>query len=134
MTDSTAQSYLSKAEESLVGAANEEMNGRYNNSASRTYYACLQAAISALVRSGIRPAPGGREQWGHTFVHGQFSGELIRRRKRYPSALRTVLADLQEIRDIADYEAQPVSRIKAQRVLRQAQTFVEALESEGGGG
>ena len=40
--------YLAKAEESLLGAASELAQGRYNNSVNRAYYACFQAAIAAL--------------------------------------------------------------------------------------
>ncbi len=59
-------------------------NGRYINCANRCYYACFQAAITALIRSGIQP---GGPQWSHTFVPAQFNGQLINRRKLYSSAL-----------------------------------------------
>ena len=72
--------YLDKARESLAGADSEYANGRYNNSANRCYYACFQAAIAALLVAGVRPAA---VQWSHTFVQGQFIGNLINRRKRY---------------------------------------------------
>ena len=57
--------YLLKAEESLAGAESEFINGRYNNTANRCYYACFQAAIAALVQEGMQPS--GR-QWGHEYV------------------------------------------------------------------
>jgi uncharacterized protein (UPF0332 family) len=47
-----AQIYLAKAEESVLGAENEFVHGRYNNTASRCYYACFQAAICALQHEG----------------------------------------------------------------------------------
>jgi uncharacterized protein (UPF0332 family) len=50
--------FLQKAEESLAGAASEFVNARYDNAANRCYYACFQAAISALTREGLQP-PGG---------------------------------------------------------------------------
>ncbi len=50
--------YLLKAEESLAGAESEFINGRYNNTAGRCYYACFQAAIAALAQSYL--APNGR--------------------------------------------------------------------------
>lgn len=40
--------YLAKAEESLLGAISELEQSRYNNSTNRAYYACFQAAITAL--------------------------------------------------------------------------------------
>ena len=47
------QCYLAKAEESLAGAESEFMDGRYNNTADRSYYPCFQAAIAALLREGF---------------------------------------------------------------------------------
>jgi uncharacterized protein (UPF0332 family) len=47
--------YLSKANESLAGATSELVNGRYNNTANRAYYAVFQAAIAALMQAGIAP-------------------------------------------------------------------------------
>src|SRR5438045_34618 len=89
--------YLEKAEESLAGAESELVNGRYNNVSNRAYYACFQAAISALIKARLVPR-GPRDQWGHEFVHGQFVGELINRGKQYPTELRDVLARNLELR------------------------------------
>jgi hypothetical protein len=74
--------FLEKAVESLTGAESEALNGRYNNSANRSYYATFQAAIAALILAGTRP-PGGAD-WGHGYVAAQFDG-LINRRKLYPT-------------------------------------------------
>jgi hypothetical protein len=41
--------YLTKAIESLLTAETESINGRYNSCANRCYYACFQAAITALL-------------------------------------------------------------------------------------
>jgi uncharacterized protein (UPF0332 family) len=84
------QVFLAKAQESLAGAESEFTNGRYNNCANRCYYACFQAAVAALSRAGIRPSGQGAE-WGHAFVQARFAGELINRRKVYPSSLRGFL-------------------------------------------
>ncbi len=70
------QLYLQKAQESLAGAESEYVNGRYNNCADRTYYACFRAAICALSRAGFGPR-GARSQWGHDFVQAEFIGQLI---------------------------------------------------------
>ena len=56
-----ATTFLDKARESLDGARLAYEGGRYNNSANRSYYACLQAAIHALTAAQIKP-PGE----GHT--------------------------------------------------------------------
>jgi hypothetical protein len=56
--------------------------------------------IAALLREGIR---AGGEQWAHTFVQSQFVGQIINRRHRYPSMLRSTLTELQHLRQHADY-------------------------------
>jgi uncharacterized protein (UPF0332 family) len=76
---------LAKAAESLAGAESEFSNGRYNNCANRSYYACFQAALSAVLSAGIRPT--GRIIT-HTFVDSAFVGQLVNRRKLYPSGFR----------------------------------------------
>jgi uncharacterized protein (UPF0332 family) len=81
MTPTGSEFYLAKAQESLAGAESEFANGRYNNCANRSYYACFQAAIAALLHAGIQPrSPQG--QWGHDFVQAELIGQLINRQKR----------------------------------------------------
>src|SRR6476620_4312898 len=92
--------FLDKAEECLAGAESELANGRYNNCANRSYYATFQAAIAALQQAGTQ-ARGG--QWGHDYVQAAFVGQLLNRRKRYPSALRDVLSRNYKLREVADY-------------------------------
>ena len=72
-----AEIFLAKAEESSYGALSELTNRRYNNCASRCYYASFQAAIYALTLAGIEPPAGPESQWGHAFVQSQFAGQLI---------------------------------------------------------
>jgi len=50
-----ALAYQAKAEENLASAASEFANGRFNACASHAHFACFQAAIVALVRTGIQP-------------------------------------------------------------------------------
>src|SRR5687767_7215632 len=96
--------FLAKAEESLARAESEFANRRYNNCANRCYYACFQAAISALIQADIRPRnPQG--QWGHDFVQAEFIGQLINRRKLYPSVIRDILERTLILRHTADYQA-----------------------------
>ena len=61
-------------------------------------------------------------------VQSQFNGLLINRRKLYPVPLRRVLRDTIAVREKADYTPAAVSARVASRVLRQAQTFVEAIQ------
>jgi len=117
--------YLVKAEESLSGAESEYANRRYQNCANRAYYACYQAGVAALLQAGIRPS-GSR--WGHDTVQAQFVGELINRRKRYPSELRDTFERLYLLRQTADYAASLVSEIQAARAVRRARAFVTAVQ------
>src|SRR5579863_7207171 len=81
------QPFLYKARESLAGAESELANYRYNNAANRAYYAVFQASIAALQNAGVQP----EGQWRHEFVHGEFEGRLIYRRKLYPTELRGII-------------------------------------------
>jgi uncharacterized protein (UPF0332 family) len=126
--EQTITIYLTKAYESLLTAESEFANGRYNSCANRTYYACFQAAIAAILTEGIRPAG----QWNHQFVQAQFVGVLINKRKRYESELRRVLADNQSLRDKADYRPEFVTAIQASRALRRTRQFVSAIRKRGG--
>jgi len=126
--EQTITIYLTKAYESLLTAESEFANGRYNSCANRTYYACFQAAIAAILIEGIRPAG----QWNHQYVQAQFVGILINKRKRYESELRRVLADNQSLRDKADYRPEFVTATQASRALRRTRLFVTAIRQRGG--
>jgi uncharacterized protein (UPF0332 family) len=123
-----ADAYRQKAWESFAGAESETANARYNNAANRAYYACYQAAIAALMGAGLS-----RSRWDHDYVQAQFAGQLIARRKLYPSELRSMLSDLSLLRVEADYEQKNVSRSSAQRAVRDARRFLNrVLESSNG--
>ncbi len=123
------QIYLDKAEQSLAGAESEFINGRYDNTANRCYYACFQAAIAALLREGIESRGG---QWGHEYVPAHFSGDLINRRHLYPANLRGVLERNYILRQTADYEDDHLSRTQVARALDRTRVFVEAVQEKGG--
>jgi hypothetical protein len=55
-----------------------------------------------LILEGIG-VPGASEHWGHDFVQGQFVGQLINRRKLYPTSLRPTLEQNYRLREVADY-------------------------------
>lgn len=123
--------FLDKARESLEGARLAHEGGRFNNSANRSYYACFQAAIHALIVAGIVVARRDT-QWNHGSIQGQFNGLLINRRHRYSADLRMILSDNYEVRAQADYSDNPVSEIVALRALRRAERFVAAIvQTEG---
>jgi uncharacterized protein (UPF0332 family) len=119
---------LAKANESLLTAESEFVNGRYNSCANRCDYACFQAAIAALLREGIHP----RGQWSHAFVQAQLVGVLINQRKRYDPQLRRVLSDNQSLRDQADYRLELVTATQAGQALRRTRLFVTAVRQRRG--
>ena len=132
MSDLVADIYLVKARESLTGAVSECAQGRFDNCANRAYYACFQAAVTALVRAWIAP-PNQAAQWGHEFVQARFIGDLINRRKHYPPTLRETLIRGLRLRQTADYTTERVKPVQAMRALDRAREFVEAVtEAEGG--
>lgn len=114
-----------------MGAESELANGRYNACANRCYYACFQAAVAALLRAGIRP-PGSSGEWSHSFVPAQLVGQLINRRKLYPTSLRETLSRNYKLREVADYTDVLVTQIEATRALRRTRELVEAVLTGGG--
>lgn len=119
--------WLTKAEENLQAAQSEFGNRRYNSCANRAYYAEFHAAVWALSQEGIRP-PGRDAYWGHGFVQAQFAGQLINRRKLYPSSLRSALQDLYRVREQADYQTLMIDEIRAYRAVRKARDLVQAVQ------
>lgn len=124
--------FLAKARDSLACAESEYANRRYDNCASRCYYACFQAAVEALRKAGVRRPPSdGR--WSHAFVQAEFVGQLINRRKVYPAELRDVLVRGLELRHVADYRGDRVPEIQAARALRRTRALVSSVSGQGRG-
>ena len=132
MSEPVGRIYLGKAQDSLAGAMSECAAGRFDNCANRAYYACFQVAVAALVQAGIGPQHQAG-QWGHDFVQVRFVGDLINRRKRYPTALRETLIRGFQLRLKADYADVQVKPIQALRGLARAQAFVAAVAEAGEG-
>jgi uncharacterized protein (UPF0332 family) len=100
-------------------------NGFYDACANRAYYAALQAAVAALADKGII-----RDKIEHKWVHADFAGKLIRSRKIYPSKLRSYLADMQAVREQADYKKEAVNKHLALQQLRMAKELMSAIKKE----
>lgn len=116
--------YLSKSLESLRSARADLAGKRYNSAANRAYYAAFQAAVAVLIAEGVHPRG---ESWEHRFVHSQFSGKLIGRRKLFPATYGAMLKALLETRLAADYRPSTVSRNQARIAVRDAGTLVGAM-------
>jgi uncharacterized protein (UPF0332 family) len=116
------QPYLTKASECLAGARSELANARYNNAANRAYYAAYNAAIVALIRAGRSS-----RRWDHDEVQAIFAGQLVYRRKLYPTNLRSTLSDLTTMRMKGDYGLGSVSERDANRAIEWAERFLSSL-------
>jgi len=121
-----AGGFLAKAEESLAPAEADYGARRYNSCARSAYYAAFQAAVAALQAESLVP----RGRWTHDFVHSEFQGRLVYRRKLYASGFRAVLSDAFEIRADPDYTHRQISSREATELLRSARTLVRAVEKE----
>jgi len=121
----SAMEFLNKAEENLTAAQVCFDNGLFNACANRAYYAALHAAVAALAHKGIR-----KDKFDHSQVRADFSGELIKRRKIYPSKLKSYLYDMQLVRNQADYSGESVTRKAASMVLAKSQEFSACIEKE----
>ena len=118
--------YLAKAQASLSGAHSELEQRRFDNAANRACYACFQAAVAALIWAGLR-SPGGAGIWDHGLVQARFVGDLINRRKLYPTDLRGDLYAIMKLRHRADYHHETVGAAQASRAVRRADQFVSAV-------
>lgn len=120
----TVAVFLTKAKENLQAAQLLFEHKLYNASTNRAYYAAFQAAIAALVAEGIINT----ERVGHDTVQAKFTGELINRKKKYPSGLKPYLAELYRLRQDADYTLKSISEKLSKEQLRKAREFVEEIE------
>jgi len=85
------------------------------------------------MRTGVYP-PNPRAEWGHAFVQAQFAARLIDRHKEYPGSLRDLLSRLLSLRQTGDYRTEHVSEMQAERAVRRARNFVQAIQAKAGRG
>ncbi len=119
------QEFFSKAKENLKIARISFDNECYNACANRAYFAAFQAAIAALADKGLRS-----ERNEHAWVQSEFNFQLIKRRKIYPGKIKSYLLTMQEIRNIADYSDENISKKIARRQLSQATEMIQNIEKE----
>ena len=89
--------------------------------------------LRPLLHTGLT-APEPARGWSHDWVHTNFVGQLIQRRKLYASNLRRILPDLLALRHKGDYRATRVSQREAQQAVRSAQALVQAVTAHLQGG
>ncbi len=117
--------FFDKAKANLKAAQLCFDSGLYDASANRAYYAAFQAAAAALAARGIT-----KEKLGHDWIQADFSGRLIKRQKIYPGKLKSYLADMQAVRDQADYKIANVSKKEALQQLRKSKEMITFIEKE----
>lgn len=110
---------LVKAEEALKAAELCCENGLYDSSASRCYYAISWAAIATLEWVGYPP-----QRWSHGGLSTVFGKELVKKRHVFSTILAGHLSRGYDLRRLADYGRQSISRKRAQRALDWAGKFV----------
>jgi uncharacterized protein (UPF0332 family) len=119
----TWQVYLEKARSNLRVAEMGCDAGKYDPAISRAYYAVFHAEIAALLTlTDFRPP-----RWDHDRVQAEFNRRLIHARKVSSTALRFSHNDMLGRRHIADYEAEPLGRVVAERCVRKARDMVSVI-------
>ena len=121
------ENYFIKSKENFQAAQICFDNGLYNASVNRSYYAAYQAAIMALYMAGCKDKDEKYDN-KHKWVQATFNGELIHRRKIYPSHLKDYLVDMHYERINSDYKTILVSKKTALRQLKYAKEFIEIIE------
>ena len=116
--------FEAKARESLASATADLAAGRYNSCVNRCYFACFQAAITALIRADVLPV---QSEFPHSFVQERFEGILVRRRRLYSPSFVGVLQDLRLLRTQADYRPTGVTSRPATRAVQRATAFVAGV-------
>ena len=117
--------FIVKAEENLKAAKLLFENNLYNASANRSYYAAFHAAITAQSKEGFET-----ERISHEAAQSFFAGELIKRKKKYQSSLKSYLTKFKDVRHNADYKSIQISKKIASRQLSKAEEFVRIVMKE----
>jgi uncharacterized protein (UPF0332 family) len=120
----TAQ-IMAKAVNALASAKILLEAGDGDGAANRAYYAMFDAAVAALSRAGAGPAEARPRT--HSGLIGSFGQHLVRT-GQLPAELGRSLNRVQELRLTGDYLAEPVPLEKARWAVREAETFVAAIQ------
>jgi uncharacterized protein (UPF0332 family) len=119
------EDFLNKAKENLKIAQLSFEHNCYNACANHAYFAAFQAAIAALINSGMKIG-----NFDHKLVQAEFSEKLIKRQKIYPAELKSCLMKMQLLRNKADYEHSHVSKNDARKQLRRSTEMLRSIGKE----
>jgi len=123
----TPKHYIEKAQRALEGARVLLSVRDTEGACSRAYYAIFDAAHAALMAAGIETTAAAIKT--HNGLLAVFSKELVQT-KRVDADLNKALNQVQQLRMIADYTAEPPAEEKAQWAVEQAEAFVTAMRAE----
>lgn len=115
------QPFLRKAETSVKSARMLLDAGDTDSACSRAYYAMYDAARACLSWADFAPVRG--EFKTHQGLMTAFSMHLVKP-GLFPAEIGKAFQNVQTLRQIADYEASPVPREKAEQALAAAEGFV----------
>lgn len=117
--------FMGKARANLAAARICLENNLYDASANRSYYAAFQIAVAALAHRDIL-----KDRLDHKWVQAQFNEKLIKREKAYAGKLKTYLADMQAVRNEADYKPNGVSKRLAVKQMNRAEEMIRLVTEE----
>ena len=112
---------IEKGRRSLAAAEQLYKSGDYDFSASRAYYAMFYLAEAALLAKGLAFSK-------HAQVIAAFSEHLVRA-GHVPRKLHQALYRAFELRNRADYAAEPFPPKEAKALLEAAREFIAALQT-----
>jgi uncharacterized protein (UPF0332 family) len=118
--------FLQKAETGVRSAKLLLEAGDTDGACSRAYYAMYDAARATLAWAGVAPERG--EFRSHHGLISAFGLHLVKP-GLFPVEVGKAFQNVQALRQIADYEAIPVSLEMAGQALTAAQIFVETAAS-----
>jgi uncharacterized protein (UPF0332 family) len=110
------ESFYNRANENLKAAELLFDAGLYNASANRAYYSAFHVTIAYLFDKGFEPVID------HKNVFSLFINELINKKKIFPSLYSKLIYELQDNRNLADYES-GISKRKSVNHLKKIQTI-----------
>jgi uncharacterized protein (UPF0332 family) len=117
--------YWKKAEENLAAALLAFQHKHHNVCASRTYFAVFLASIAVLIKhTDLRVRDN---EWDHGQVQAELNRRLIMRRKVLPAEIGRTPMELIELRHVADYKPDSISRREARRACDRAARFLSSI-------
>jgi uncharacterized protein (UPF0332 family) len=118
--------YWAKAKENLEMALLAYQRKKHNVCASRAYYSVFLSSIAALIKlTNLRARDN---EWDHGQVQAELNRRLIMKRKVLAAEFGRTPMDLIELRHLADYKPQSVSKSEAKRAYDRAKGFLMSIE------